>query len=916
MNLIGQQLGNYRLEERLGSGGVGEVYLARHLHLPRVRAIKVLKSEYSADPTFRKRFNREAKTACALDSEHIVRVHDFGEHEGRFYLEMERMEGSLRELLASNGQASAPMSTAEAADVIRQAALGLAVAHGHHERFIHRDIKPGNLLYNLKQTSPESPARFLVKLTDFGLVRALEGSENLTIASDKTGQQPLGTPGYMSPEQCQGADIDERIDLYPLGIVFYELLTGRKPFPIRNYLDAVRHHMTQPAPQPDLSGVPAELRPILLRCLERSPDRRHQSAAALAADLQGWLRCRAAPAPTPTPTPTGLSEPPPFPGPADHQTLSGIDQTRGMGPTHRPEPTTGALPLPKGRIVADKETLSLTPGTAATLKVTLANYGQLVEFFQVVCEGVPTEWLRSRDTELQINPGATAETLLTVLAPRSPEARAGTYPVALRMLSTNSNTFIDQSEDVQWTVQPFSDCAMTLSPQRQTHSREARYVMALQNRGNRPERFSVHAADPDQSLSYRFEPATLSLEPGASAKVEALISRPRKWLGAETLHRFQLVLDGEPPAGDEPSAALQLTASGEFVHQRAIPRPMVGCAFLILAGALVSILGWAFQDLLMDYATDADGIYGAAELCPSEPEDKDDFEDQDGCPDYDNDEDGFSDALDKCPDEPEDKDDKCDDDGCPEKDCDEDGVNDEQDSCPSVAGLKASLGCPSGGSAYDNDGDAIPNEADLCPTEFGVPNAGGCPDGDRDGIANKDDLCPAHPGLAQYCGCPSAHADCAIDSEPDQPTAGGQALQLEGVDLQQGAYSTGGEFSVENMGAYSGSWSGTEQLRWSPKSKGVRLDLRFNVSSGGRYRLGLATTSGPDYGNANLQLNGLDMGKALYRYTPELGAPAGTTDIHAELREGQNTLSVIITGKERRSKGYKIGIDYLELTPE
>ncbi|HET9979866.1 MAG TPA: protein kinase [Ktedonobacterales bacterium] len=288
-DLIGQSLGSYRIESRLGAGGMGDVYRAVHTRLNRAAAIKVLHANQAADPTFQARFLREARAAAALSHPNIVEVFDFGEQDGASYLVMELVpDGSLRTLLRQRPQGQG-WTLGLGIDLVRQAAEGLGYAHEHG--MVHRDIKPDNLL--LQRLTPVRAGeedgvagQYLLKISDFGLARLVDDASELTATG-----MVMGTPTYMSPEQCQGADLDGRSDLYSLGVVLYEVATGSPPFRVKSLSEAVFKHISAVPPrpreiQPDL---PPALEDVIMRCLEKDPRNRVASGAELAKSLDGIL---------------------------------------------------------------------------------------------------------------------------------------------------------------------------------------------------------------------------------------------------------------------------------------------------------------------------------------------------------------------------------------------------------------------------------------------------------------------------------------------------------------------------------------------------------------------------------------------------------------------------------------------------
>jgi tetratricopeptide (TPR) repeat protein/tRNA A-37 threonylcarbamoyl transferase component Bud32 len=277
------QLGRYNVLAELGSGGMGHVFLAIDSKLGKQFAIKVLNPELALDPKHRERFDREGRAAAKIKNDHVVAVFSANDS-SEFnlpYLVMEYVNGeSLSELLdrlKSNKTESQFLSVRKSAELIRQAALGLAAAH--KEGLVHRDVKPANLMLE------ESTER--VKVADFGLARSFESSS----AQMTRFGAILGTPSYMSPEHIINPDqVDQRSDIFSLGSVLYELLTGEKPFVGQEQmvLSQVVHEAVR-APRKLNDCVPRDLETICLKCLRKSPTDRYQTAAELADDLGQFL---------------------------------------------------------------------------------------------------------------------------------------------------------------------------------------------------------------------------------------------------------------------------------------------------------------------------------------------------------------------------------------------------------------------------------------------------------------------------------------------------------------------------------------------------------------------------------------------------------------------------------------------------
>jgi len=258
--------GRYRIERKLGAGGMADVYLAEDQELGRRVAIKILNDRHAADDSFIERFRREAKNAAGLSHPNIVSIYDRGEAEGTYYIAMEYLDGrSLKELIVGRGPA--PIKTA--IDYARQilAAVGFAHKHG----IVHRDIKPHNVLVN-------SEGR--LKVTDFGIARS--GASQMTEVGSI-----IGTAQYLSPEQARGAPVDQTSDLYSVGVVLFEMLTGQVPFTGDTPLEIAMKHLSEvPKPPSELRPeVPHDLDSVVLRALAKDPGERYQSAEEMDADL-------------------------------------------------------------------------------------------------------------------------------------------------------------------------------------------------------------------------------------------------------------------------------------------------------------------------------------------------------------------------------------------------------------------------------------------------------------------------------------------------------------------------------------------------------------------------------------------------------------------------------------------------------
>jgi tRNA A-37 threonylcarbamoyl transferase component Bud32 len=278
--LIGRTVGGrYRLISRLGAGGMSAVYLARHTTIDRLMAIKTLRRDLALDPVQRDRFVREARAVNRINHENIVEITDFGESDdGMVYLVMEYVPGET--LLTS--MSAGPFSSARALDIAEQ--IAGALARAHQMGIVHRDLKPENILLLQKRGRAD-----FVKLLDFGIAKIMD-------APSLTGsQQIFGTPGYIAPEYIQSTHIDGRADLYSLGVILYEMVTGALPFDYEYPGDLLVKHVTEPPipPRLRLESVDPVMEEFVLRCLRKSPQERFRDAFHFLAELaavRGRLR--------------------------------------------------------------------------------------------------------------------------------------------------------------------------------------------------------------------------------------------------------------------------------------------------------------------------------------------------------------------------------------------------------------------------------------------------------------------------------------------------------------------------------------------------------------------------------------------------------------------------------------------------
>ncbi|WP_395849266.1 protein kinase [Cystobacter fuscus] len=333
--LVGRQLGEYVVRKRIGSGGMGVVYEGEHAAIGRKVAIKFIREEYARDPNARDLLS-EARAAGAIRHHGVIDIHGFGHQPGvGQYLVMEYLEGQpLNELIRER----APLPPSEAIALLCEVLDALSAAHAMG--VIHRDLKPSNIFVVRQSNGSE-----YIKVLDFGLAKRATAPDGTTPQTHSN--LIVGTPQYMSPEQALCEAVGPQTDLYAVGVIAFELLTGQRPFPGRSHMEVVAHHLRTPAPAPSsLVPQPPELDALVLRLLAKAPHQRPASASEVARELRALLQ---SPEGFGVRTPRTISRPLPAVRLADSAsldaptaTLSPAPATPGLAPAPTVPPTRGS----------------------------------------------------------------------------------------------------------------------------------------------------------------------------------------------------------------------------------------------------------------------------------------------------------------------------------------------------------------------------------------------------------------------------------------------------------------------------------------------------------------------------------------------------------------------------------------------
>ena len=545
MDMSGQIIDQYRIESLLGSGSTGTVFRALDLDRQELVALKVLHRRFVENRTIKQQMLDRFRAAIGISHPNIVELYSTGEYEGRLYLVTELVtDGSLRSLQQIGPREALPLYMG--IDLMRQAAEGLA--HAHQNGIIHGNIKPENLLLSRIPDASGLASDYLVKINDFGLAISRPGLQ--TSATDRA----AGSPAYMSPEQTQGLQPDERSDIYSLGVVLFEVATGALPFDIQTPADAASRHANTPPPSPreQRPDIPEKLSTIILHCLEKEPANRFESADDLAAALATLV---------------------PTPAPAPDQSGQHTSQPPGDG-VH---------------LLVDREQVNIIPGNPVTVTITLDNRGAFPVRVMLTADGIAPDWVRLPPGVVDLLPRTQVSGPVHLLAARKPESIAGNHLLIMRAHVAGRTEPVSEAR-VHLKVEPFTAVRMRVDPPVTSGKARGSYQLSLENLGNERRRVVPMASSPAGGLHFVFDPPQAMLEPGRSTTSQLTVQGRRRWFGTgRDSHQFALQAASSGRSGDDDWTPPVPTT---FVQRPYFPvwSLPVFVIFVVMAGALLAML--------------------------------------------------------------------------------------------------------------------------------------------------------------------------------------------------------------------------------------------------------------------------------------------------------------------------------------
>jgi serine/threonine protein kinase len=538
---LDQNIDHYRIDALLGEGGMGAVYQAYDLNLARKVALKVIHSQLAKEPYIQDRFLKEAQAAARLEHPSVVRIYSFESRADFLYLVMEYVPGpSLSVYLRLKQDQNEPVGLDELLRLLAQVADVLDYSHG--QGIVHRDIKPDNLLLKtLTEPDRKEDPLLQVMVTDFGLIKLLDGGQHTQTEAF------MGNLAYMSPEQCLGQTLDGRSDIYSLGILTYQMVTGMLPFNVQSPTEAVHSQVYETPVNPGQinPGIPDSVDRIIMRSLVKDPAGRFQTGKQLATalgkasesmsttDLTRWeLSGVAAIAATQllAEEPAGnlLSE---IDGSAIKNELE-HDRLRLMRKGETP------ITIDNPYLIADPDHIELEAGAAGYIQLSIRNNGTLVDHFRIRVNNLPSEWVQLSEEQVGLIPGARTFIRVTIQPPHDSSALAGEYLFQIVAMPVSEPLNASRIEG-KLKLKSFEAFSVNMQPQQIQHDGLTRVL--VKNVGNAEGVFAISIQDLAGVVRLKDSDLPLTVPPGGQATRDIrLSSRKRPIAGRVTSRLFTL----------------------------------------------------------------------------------------------------------------------------------------------------------------------------------------------------------------------------------------------------------------------------------------------------------------------------------------------------------------------------------------
>ncbi|MEM7116540.1 MAG: protein kinase [Chloroflexota bacterium] len=524
--LAGKQIENYRIEAQLGSGELGTVYRALDTNTNQLVAFKLIHHQLAQSVVFQQRFIREAQTITQLKHPAIIPVHSFNKQEELLYIVMELVAGgSLKAHMERYHRQNELINLQEGLLLIAQVAEALGYAHRHG--VVHGLMKPENVLVKHATESPEQGLQAVVG--DLGLLSLLDRDIFAHIGSFRS------IWPYLSPEQVSGRYVDGRSDIYALGVILYEMTTGRLPFAINSTTDAVLMHTRQQPqrPQQIQPQIPHKVEAIILRALEKEPEARFPTAQLMAQALRDAAENLAAIAEAEN-NATENEEPIILPPAAGTGQLRGFTGPLNRGGTQRYS-TSGQL-----SVVVTPVNTEVTPGEQTGVRVDLLNRGTRTERFQLRVQGLPVEWITLAQDMIELEPGGRQTLTFYIHPPEDSTSRSGLHRYHLLVNSESDSEELAAISGVV-TVKPFARFITSMRPRDLVN--EGTCYVWIENEGNFETAYTI-TSQSSQDVVFEHITPKLNIGPGEEAMATIQVAvREKPLVGNPQQFPFQIQVD-------------------------------------------------------------------------------------------------------------------------------------------------------------------------------------------------------------------------------------------------------------------------------------------------------------------------------------------------------------------------------------